>query len=247
MNPPQRINIRALPPRLPAEQFWGLVLITFLLLQVPVVRIPVMFLSTWAHELGHGLGALITGGSFIRLQVLPDFSGIATTGTVSRFQRAMVVIFGLLGPSLLGVVLLFLTRGLNWYRIALALLAVLLLLSQIWAADLYTRGVLAASFAIVGMMAWKLPARAAVFAAHVVAIALCLNALTMFGYFFIGNAEVAGQLYQSDTGVLQSEIGGPYWLWGLLLTAISIAILIGGTLLSDRWARGHGRAPAKRV
>ena len=239
--PPTR-NFRPLPPRLPPEQFWGLVVVTFLMLQVPVLRIPVMFLSTWAHELGHGFGALMTGGSFRQLQVLPDFSGIATTGTSTRFQRFMVVVVGLLGPSLLGVLLLFMTRGLNWYRAALALLSGLLLLSQIWAADLFTRGVLAASLLVVALMAWKLPARGALLAAHVVAIALCLNALTMFGYFFIGNAEVAGQLFQSDTGVLQSEIGGPYWLWGLLLTAVSIAILIGGTLASDRWARGHGRA-----
>ena len=238
----QTINIRQLPPRLPPEQFWGLVAVTFLLLQVPLVRIPVMFLSTWAHEFGHGLGALVTGGSFIQLQVLPDFSGIATTGTVTRFQRAMVVIIGLLGPSLLGVLLLFLTRGLNWYRVALGLLAALLALSFLWAADGFTRIVLAVSLLVVGVCAWKLPNRAAMFAAHIVAIALCLNAVTMFGYFFVGNAEVAGQLFQSDTGVLQSEIGGPYWLWGAVLAALSVAILFFGAVGSDRWARRHGRA-----
>ena len=242
VRPAQTTNIKRLPPRLKAEQFWVLVALTFFLLQVPVVRIPVMFLSTWAHEFGHGLGAIVTGGSFHQLQVLPNFSGIATTGTTTTFQRAMVVIMGLLGPSLLGVVLLFLTRGLNWYRVALGLLALLLALSQVWAADTFTRGVLAGALLITALCVWKLPNRAAMVVAHIVAIALCLNAVTMFGYFFIGNAEVAGELYQSDTGVLQSVVGGPFWLWGALLVAVSIAILVAGVLVSDRWARGHGRA-----
>ena len=238
----QTANIRQLPPRLPPEQFWGLVAVTFFLLQLPFVRIPVMFLSTWAHEFGHGLGALMTGGRFIQLQVLPDFSGIATTATDTRFARAIVVIVGLLGPSLLGVLLLFLTRGLNWYRVALVLLALLLALSFLWAADGFTRLVLSVSLLVVGLSAWKLPNRVAMFAAHIVAIALCLNAVTMFGYFFVGNAEVAGELFQSDTGVLQNVIGGPYWLWGAGLAALSIAILFFGVVWSDRWARGHGRA-----
>ena len=49
-------NIKPLPPRLPATQFWGLCFIVFMLLQMPLVRTPIMFTSTWAHELGHGLG-----------------------------------------------------------------------------------------------------------------------------------------------------------------------------------------------
>ena len=235
-------NIRPLPPRLPAAQFWGLVVGVYFLLQLPFVRIPVLFLSTWAHEFGHGLGALVTGGSFRKLQVLRDFSGVATTATTTDFQRVMVIVFGLLGPSLLGVVLLFLTRALNWYRVAIILLAALLVLSQLWAADLYTRGVLAAFFVAAAVIAWKVPAKPVLYIAHIVAIALCLNALTGFGYFFMGNAEVAGRVYQSDTGVLASLLGGPYWLWGGIMVAASILLLALGVFVSDRWARSHDRA-----
>ena len=69
-------NIKILPPRLPATQFWGLCFIVWLVLQVPIARIPIMFLSTWAHELGHGLGAVFTGGRFSELTVFPNFSAL---------------------------------------------------------------------------------------------------------------------------------------------------------------------------
>jgi len=98
-----------------------------------------MFLSTWAHELGHGLGAIFTGGKFVDLIVMPNFSGLARTQTVNPFQRSMVILVGLLGPSLLGVLMIFLTRGLNWYRVAIIVLAALLAMSQIWAGDKFTR------------------------------------------------------------------------------------------------------------
>lgn len=236
-------NIDPIPPRLPATQFWGLCFIVWMILQVPMARIPILFLSTWAHELGHGLGAVFTGGRFIELTVFPNFSGVAQTATVNDFQRGMVILIGLLGPSLIGVLMIILTRALNWYRVAIVVLAALLAMSQIWAADSFTRMALGGGTVILGLIAWKVPSQAVMYVSHIIAIALCLNALTGFGYFFIGNAEVAGSLYRSDTGVMADILGGPHWIWGGLIAALSIIILFAGVILSDKWARRHEAAP----
>lgn len=230
-------NIKPLPPRLPVTQFWGLCFVVWFILQVPIVRLPVMFLSTWAHELGHGLGAVFTGGRFIELTVFPNFSGVALTATTSNFQRIIVLLIGLLGPSLLGVLMIVLTRALNWYRVAIIVLAALLALSQIWAADSFTRMALGSGTVLLGLIAWKFPNKAVLYISHIIAIALCLNALTGFGYFFIGNAEVAGSVHRSDTGAISDILGGPYWMWGGLIAALSVVILVAGVALSDKWAR----------
>lgn len=227
------------PPRLPAMQFWGLCFIVYMVMQFPLVRLPVLFLSTWAHEFGHGLGAIITGGEFVELTVFPDFSGVALTATSSGFSRAMVVVFGLLGPSLFGVLMIVMTRAFSLYRSAILVLAGLLALSLIWAADGFTMTTLGAGAVIMGLIGWKLPRRALQYIAYIVAIAMCLTALSGFSYFFIGNAEVAGDYYRSDTGILADIWGGPHWLWGGLLTLLSIIILFAGVFLSDRWARGR--------
>ncbi|MGJ8560773.1 MAG: M50 family metallopeptidase [Litorimonas sp.] len=224
-------------PRLPATQFWGLCVVVFMVLQFPFIRLPVMFLSTWAHEFGHGLGAIITGGRFVELTVFPNFSGVAQTATSSDFSHAMVVVFGLLGPSLLGVFMIALTRAFSLYRLAILALAGLLALSLIWAADGFTWITLGGGAVIMGLIGWKLPDRILLYVAYVIAIALCLSALTGFSYFFIGNAEVAGATYRSDTGVLADLWGGPHWLWGGLMVVLSVAILVVGVFSSDRWAR----------
>jgi len=169
-------------------------------------------------------------------------------GTVwGPFLRAgdlMVILVGLLGPSLLGVLMIVLTRALNWYRIAIVVLAVLLAISQIWAADSFTRIALGGGTVILGLVAWKVPNQAVLYISHIIAIALCLNALTGFGYFFIGNAEVAGSLYRSDTGVMADILFGPYWFWGGIIAALSVVILFAGVILSDKWARRKDERPS---
>lgn len=229
--------------RLSPTQFWGLVVIVFMVMQFPLVRIPIFFISTWAHELGHGLGALITGGAFYDLTVFPNFSGVASIGTSNNLSRAVAIMGGLLGPSLLGVVLIGLTRGLHWPRAALAIMAALMALSLIWAADMFTIVTLGVGTALFGLTAWKLPDGATSWVAHIVAIALCLNALTSFGYFFIGNAEFAGNTHRSDTGALADIWVGPYWFWGGVMVVLSVVILLIGVILSDRWARRHPPSP----
>ncbi len=196
-----------------------------------------MFISTWAHELGHGLGAVFTGGTFKELTVFPNFSGLALTATTNDFQRTMVLVLGLLGPSLLGVLMIIFTRALNWYRVAIVVLALLLTMSQIWAADSFTRLALGGGTIILAAIAWKVPNQAVLYISHIIAIGLCLNALTGFGYFFIGNAEIAGSLYRSDAGALSDILGGPHWMWGGLVAALSVVILFAGVVLSDKWAR----------
>ncbi|MEM9599974.1 MAG: M50 family metallopeptidase [Pseudomonadota bacterium] len=225
--------------RLNPTQFWGLVVIIFVVLQFPLVRIPVLFLSTWAHELGHGLGALVTGGAFYELTIFPNFSGLASVGVTSDVSQAVVIILGLLGPSLLGVFMIGLTRGLHWPRAALIIMALMMGLSLIWAANLFTLLTIGSGAALFGLMAKFLPDRVTVMVAHIVAIALCLNALTGFGYFFMGNAEIAGDMYRSDTGVLAEIWVGPYWFWGGVMVLLSVLTLIIGVVLSDRWARRH--------
>jgi len=206
-------------------------------MQIPIVRIPLLFLSTWAHEFGHGMGAIITGGRFMKLTLYPNFSGVAMTATVHDWQRVVVVAGGLIGPAVLGATMVFLTRGLNAYRIALSLICLMALLSQIWAGDMFTRLTLAGLALILMTIIWKLPNHFAIYVSSILAIAISLTALTGFGYFFMGNAEVAGQLYRSDTGVLDDLLPGPYWFWGAVLALLSILLLLGSVWGSDRLAR----------
>jgi len=206
--------------------FWAMVAGVWALSQVPYAGLPFAFLSTWAHELGHGMGAVITGGHFSHMIITPEFSGLAQTAVFGSWERIVVVCGGLLGPALAGALMLIAARGLNLNRIALYILSALLFATAVfWAGDAFTRIGTLVIGGFVMVIAVKGNAFVCSILAHIIAISLCLSAVTRLDYFFVGDANVEGKIHTSDTGTLAALIGGPHWFWGALLSALSLLIL----------------------
>lgn len=82
-------------------------------------------LITMIHELGHGLAAMLTGGSFIRFVVFPDGAGLAYTAGGWRF---LVVPAGYLGVALFGAILIMLGRNHRWSRAAMVVIGLVMIL-----------------------------------------------------------------------------------------------------------------------
>lgn len=210
--------------------------------QIPVIGMPFVLLSTWAHELGHGLGAMITGGHFAHMRLSPDFGGVAHTSTSSDFGRVIVLLGGLLGPYLAGAFLLILSRGFNRSRFALVLLCIGIFLTVVfWSANMFTRLTLLGIGVAIAAIAYRSPAKVQSIFAHIVAIAFCMNAVTRFDYFFAAKAVVGTSNGQSDTSALTDIIGGPHLLWGLLLSATSLFILYFAFRISTKLAHNASR------
>ncbi|MEM9488253.1 MAG: M50 family metallopeptidase, partial [Myxococcota bacterium] len=62
--------------------------VTLILYNVPflynTIAYPLLLISTMVHELGHGVAALLSGGSFAKFVMFPDGSGMAYIGTTGR-------------------------------------------------------------------------------------------------------------------------------------------------------------------
>src|SRR5262245_38421764 len=71
---------------------------------------PLMLLSTYAHEMGHGVAALLSGNSFEQFLMWPDGSGVAFTASSGRLSSAFISAGGLIGPACLAAGLLALAR-----------------------------------------------------------------------------------------------------------------------------------------
>ena len=80
------------------------VVVTIVLYWVPMgqaLAYPLVLLSTLAHELGHGIAALMVGGGFESFVLYADGSGAAmTSGSHGRLARAFISAGGLCGPAL---------------------------------------------------------------------------------------------------------------------------------------------------
>jgi len=68
-----------------------------------LVTLPVRHLGVYVHEMGHGLGALLTGGRFHWFEMELMRGGVAIT---SGGLKLAVLLGGLLGPTIFGAVLL---------------------------------------------------------------------------------------------------------------------------------------------
>jgi hypothetical protein len=66
---------------------------------------PFTLLVTILHEMGHALGALLTGGAVVSLKVAPDGSGLCTTAGGLAF---VVIPVGYLGSVVFGNLMLYL-------------------------------------------------------------------------------------------------------------------------------------------
>ena len=225
-------------PRLKPAERARLVLVasvslTALLYLVPygrVVAYPLMLLSTLAHEMGHGVAAMLVGGSFERFVMWPDGSGMAVwSGSGGALSRAWVAAGGLVGPAVAAAVGFAVGRTIRGARGALTGLAVILALALV----LVVRNLFGFFFVAVLLAGCVLATRKAsgeiaqlllIF----LAVQLALSVFSRGDYLFTATAETAAGVMPSDVGQMAAALFLPYWFWGLLCGAVSVAVLIYG-------------------
>lgn len=124
--------------------------------QIPYGRLviyPLSLLGTYVHEMGHGLTALVLGADFERLVMFPDGSGFAEwRGDVGRLARGAIAAGGLVGPSLLGGVIVASSRKPRLARPLLMLSSLALGLTALFfAGSLFTWAFVLAWAAVLGV------------------------------------------------------------------------------------------------
>ncbi len=221
------------------EQVGRLILAGALVLFLPVVPLgsyliyPFVILSTWYHEMGHGLAALATGNDFQMLVLNADGSGYAqsrTDGGDFGIDRAIIAMGGPLGPSIIGAVLILASSARKYWKPALLALAAALVLSTlIWVRSVIGWVFLPSIAAALVWIAWRGRDWIKRFALQFLGM---LGALSMFAdwsYLFSESGLVGGQVMRSDTGVMEAVLFLPHWVWAVLIIAVS-GLMIGTSL-----------------
>jgi len=191
---------------------------------------PLMLLSTLAHELGHGVTALLVGGGFDRLEVYADGSGVAYwSGRGGGLTRAVVAAGGLVGPAVVAAIGFAAGRTLRGARAALRVFAALLVLALL----LVVRNAFGAVFVAVVIAVCLLAARrragdVAQLTLVFLAVQLALSVYSRGDYLFTPVAHTAGGTMPSDVGVIAAALVLPYWFWGALCGAVSVLVLVYG-------------------
>lgn len=119
------------------HQFWLFLASAFIVHQIPLVSIPFKWLESYFHEISHGIAALVSGGSIVKIQLFANGAGLCTTQGGSRF---LISFMGYAGATLWGALIYTLAK--SHQRVALVssaiLLAMISLTILLWARDLLT-------------------------------------------------------------------------------------------------------------
>ena len=118
--------------------------VAFILSFVPFIRIPFSWVMTYFHEISHGIGSLITGGSVVKIQLHLMGSGMCYTIGGIRF---VVLQAGYVGAVVWGILIYRMADGMRKKGVNLiaVFLAVLVAVSTI----LYGRDVITWSILLV--------------------------------------------------------------------------------------------------
>ena len=196
---------------------------------------PLSLLATWVHEMGHGVTALVLGGSFSSLDVYANGSGLAHTATRHAWQSGLTAAGGLLAPPIVGAILLATSRGPRHARILLAGLGFAILVSlAIWVRSL--TGWIALPIVAVVLAAfvrWGSPRKRMVFV-QLIGVTLAIDTVSGSGYLFTESVRIDGVMRESDITHVAQAFGGSYVVWGLLLAALSFAMLAFGLFMAWR-------------
>ncbi|HKE16095.1 MAG TPA: M50 family metallopeptidase [Kofleriaceae bacterium] len=212
--------------------------VTIALYVVPyghLIARPLMYLSTLVHELGHGLAAMLAGGSFVKLEMWSDGSGAALTGSISSWQRALTIAGGLVGPAVAAAVGFAVARRARWSRWALGAIGLLLVWAMIFKMrngfGLMVAGIVAGAALLV---AWRASADVAQLVLGFLSVQLALSVFSRGDYLFTDTAQTGAGPGPSDSAQLAQALIGPYWLWGGVCAAVSLAALAAGAWLMLR-------------
>lgn len=225
--------------------FIGLIvaaLCTIVLWQVPwgnYILYPFTILATWFHEMAHGLSAMLLGGIFQELKLLPNGSGVAMYSYNRLFLGdiglAIVAASGPLGPAIAGAIFILAGRYYQTAHWCLLLLSFMLFVSAlIWVKAGFGWVAVGTWGTAVLLIAVFTPGWAQSFAIQFLGVQACVSVYRQLDYLFMHSATIDGQKMLSDTGQMAEYLILPHWFWGATLAVLSLLMLILSLRLAHR-------------
>lgn len=230
----------------------GAVLVTGALYTMPYgwyVAYPLVLLSTYVHEIAHGVAAALAGGQFDSLVIHADGSGLASiSGNSGRFAIAFVAGAGLVGPAAGGAAFLMLASRPKLARVGLGLFALLSVVALIWvvrnAFGWFFVGLLTAGC---GAAAWRGTAQIAQAVVAFLGVQLALSVFSRANYLFTEVATTDSGNHPSDVANMAEALWLPYWFWGGLCALLSVAALAAGCWVFLSLSGAEALASASQV
>ena len=210
------------------------VAITLVLYLIPYGQIlarPLLLLSTLAHEMGHGLTALLLGGRFQSLQMWASGAGVSEMDLTGfgRIRAGLTLAGGLVGPAVAAALCFKMAKTGRGARSCLVGVGLFLLVAEILVIrnlfGFFFVGLVAAGCLFAGR---RLSPERAQWVVVFLGVQLALSVFSRADYLFTRGAENPSGVFPSDVMRMQTALFLPYWFWGLVCGAFSAMVLVYG-------------------
>lgn len=205
----------------------------FILLQFPLGRLviyPFVILSTWFHEIGHGLTAIILNGDLLRIELYADGSGVAVhtpPKLLGNLGNAIVAFSGPLFPPIVGFILSKISKNANLTKLSLLILSLAILGSVVaWIRTVFGVIILLLLSLIIMSVALSKNNKAQFITLQLIGIQAFFSVYSSLGYFFSESGTVNQSSFISDTSIIEQNLFLPYWFWATLILIISAFLFV---------------------
>src|SRR5688572_5908881 len=128
--------------RVSTNWFWVAVAVSLVASLTPwadILLYPFKLFTTWVHECGHAVAAVLVGGRVQSITIQPDTSGLTQSLIPStHLARGFVASAGYLGAAMVGCLLMAATRVEKWAHIILLGIGVCMLVTVLlWMRNLF--------------------------------------------------------------------------------------------------------------
>lgn len=195
------------------------------------VQYPFILLGTWFHEMGHGLTAIIVGGSFEHLEIYENGGGVAYSNIGGAYlplglAKACTAAGGLFGPVITGVILISAAKYHKSSMFILRLLIALMIVSLIlWIRSFWGIAVMSGYVVLlIGITLFK-SRRLEVITILFLGLQSVLSTYLQLDYLFTKQFERNGAVQISDTEAIAKNTFGTYWMWAIVITIVSAYLL----------------------
>ncbi len=208
--------------------------ITLALYFVPYGQIlarPLLLLSTLAHEMGHGLTALLLGGRFQSLKMWANGAGVSEMDLAGfgRIRESLTLAGGLVGPAVAAALCFKLGKTGRGAHLCLLGVGIFLLVAEALVIrnlfGFFFAGVVAAGCLFAGR---RLSPQRAQWVVVFLGVQLALSVFSRADYLFTQGVENPSGAFPSDVMRMQTALFLPYWFWGIVCGAFSVMVLIYG-------------------
>ncbi|MFQ3226679.1 MAG: hypothetical protein ACI8RW_000055 [Porticoccaceae bacterium] len=191
-----------------------------------LIQWPFVIITTFVHEMGHGLMAILSGGNLIQIEIYQNASGLAKTETVAGWRQAAIAASGLLAPSVIGAGFIIAGKSRQISsRVFLVFSLFILISCVLWVRSAFGLLVLLPTGALFLWISQKGSAALQHFMIQFLGVHMLVDTLTRtMSYLFSSSALVDGQSRHSDTAAIAQQLIGGHLVWACIIALLSIWI-----------------------